>query len=247
MRSRADVAPGSAFAAAFPTDGGDEHQSAPDGSAPSGSGQIESGSDNSRATDAEADEVESAREVQEPAEVESDAPRSAAEHDATPALTEAAAEHDATPEPTEVAAEHDATPAPTEASETVEWHAPSVPAQPAVTSPPSNGNGIPPAPSDGARYDDIWTAAFAPPEQPASPANDGPHMEAAVAATTDVEPSETIAETAAVTAEAPSVDTSPDDLPSPPEDEISAEDDMWSLRARLAEAAARKKSPHGIG
>ena len=36
---------------------------------------------------------------------------------------------------------------------------------------------------------------------------------------------------------------SADDQPSPPEDELSAEDDMWSLRARLADAAARKHLP----
>jgi hypothetical protein len=71
-------------------------------------------------------------------------------------------------------------------------------------------------------------------------------MEAEDAATADEEPSETISESAAVTAEAPSDDTSPEDLPSPPEDEISAEDDMWSLRARLADAAARKRLPHRI-
>jgi hypothetical protein len=35
-----------------------------------------------------------------------------------------------------------------------------------------------------------------------------------------------------------------EDRPAPPEDEVSAEDDMWSLRARLAEAAARKHPPH---
>jgi hypothetical protein len=41
-------------------------------------------------------------------------------------------------------------------------------------------------------------------------------------------------------------EVSPDDQASPPEDEISAEDDMWSLRARLAEAAERKRLPHDI-
>jgi len=39
---------------------------------------------------------------------------------------------------------------------------------------------------------------------------------------------------------------SPDDQPSPPEDGLSAEDDMWSLRARLADAASRKALPHEI-
>ena len=40
-------------------------------------------------------------------------------------------------------------------------------------------------------------------------------------------------------------EVSPDDQPSLPEDLMSAEDEMWSLRARLADAAARKKKlPH---
>ena len=46
--------------------------------------------------------------------------------------------------------------------------------------------------------------------------------------------------------DSPPAAVSADDQPSPPEDELSAEDDMWSLRARLADAAARKHTlPRG--
>ncbi|HJX06900.1 MAG TPA: hypothetical protein VJ736_02410 [Actinomycetota bacterium] len=167
-------------------------------------------------------------------------------------------------------------------TQTVEWHAPVATPDP-VASTTSNGNGIPPAPSDDARYDDIWTAAFAPPEpqpEPATPAEvereaadrrPEPEQPTPVASapeqptTTPSEPeqptpvasapehrapapSEPEQPTAAASStEAPTEDgVSPDDRPSPPEDELSAEDDMWSLRARLAEAATRRQLPHEI-
>jgi len=161
-----------------------------------------------------------------------------------------------------------------EPAPTVEWHAPSsAPAPtakpttsngngiaPAAAAAPSasNGNGVPPAPSDDARYDDIWTAAFASPEPPEpEPAleNGEPHarsLEASHSESQPVQP-ETVASAArpeqpdsSAPAQSPPPvnDASPDDQPSPPEDEISAEDDMWSLRARLADAATRRQLPH---
>jgi hypothetical protein len=141
----------------------------------------------------------------------------------------------------EPAASEPVTPAWGEPTEAVEWHAPSAPV-PADFS--SNGDGIPPAPSDDARYDDIWSAAFAPPapepthengEQPSAP------VEASQA---DAEPEPANVVGAAQEAEAPANEASPDDQPAPPEDRMSADDEMWSLRARLADAAARKKLPH---
>ena len=55
---------------------------------------------------------------------------------------------------------------------------------------------------------------------------------------------ERMAEPAAPEAPAePAPEVAAEDRPAPPEDEVSAEDDMWSLRARLAEAAAKKHPP----
>jgi hypothetical protein len=223
------------FAAAPQTreDVGDQSESGDSAEAPSR--PLESGSEAPQPIDAARSDAEAASaEALEPASVEADT-----DADRLPAAALQS-------EPAPVDAEPDATSTQTEATATVEWRAPSVqPPAVATSSPSDDRNGIPPAPSDEARYDDIWTAAFAPPEQATSPVNGGPHIEAVDAAISDPEPSETIDDMAAVTAEAPP-DTSPDDLPSPPEDEISAEDDMWSLRARLAEAAARKQPPHEI-
>jgi hypothetical protein len=143
----------------------------------------------------------------------------------------------------------------------VEWHAPAATPETVPASP--NGNGIPPAPSDEARYDDIWTAAFAPPEPQPEPAlaESRPPSEEATPEThvsneTTPEPHrsdettpqpEAGEESSTSDGSGPSeADVSPDDQPSPPEDELSAEDDMWSLRARLADAAARKHTlPRG--
>ena len=138
-----------------------------------------------------------------------------------------------------------------EATPAVEWHAPASTPTPVASSPASNGNGIPPAPSDDARYEDIWSAAFAPPEPDKAHANgdqssqddEASHVEADAREPSPVESalepaSEPEPETPAAN------DVSPEDQPSPPEDRMSAEDDMWSLRARLADAAARKRMPH---
>jgi hypothetical protein len=131
----------------------------------------------------------------------------------------------------------------------VEWHA--TPATPETTPASPNGNGVPPAPSDDARYDDIWTAAFAPPEPQPDPVHSG-SQPVSDEATTDRHVSEDATprpdgpEEPSPNDGAGSSETavSADDQPSPPEDELSAEDDMWSLRARLADAAARKHLPH---
>jgi hypothetical protein len=155
---------------------------------------------------------------------------------------------------------------------TVAWRAPT-PAE-AGTAASTNGDGVPPAPSDDTRYDDIWTAAFAPPQQAderqaAEPQAEAqradehqadeqqaaePQAEAQRAAEPEgdgAQPSESRQMTelpAPVPAPAPAAEPTPEvaaeDRPAPQEDEVSAEDDMWSLRARLAEAAARKHPPH---
>jgi hypothetical protein len=136
----------------------------------------------------------------------------------------------------------------------VEWRAPTPSPEPvAAASASSNGNAIPPAPSDEARYDDIWTAAFAPP----APETESAHVEATpdtdrgnVEQQPDTVARSQPADPAPVEASAETTPSdhavSPEDQPSPPEDELSAEDDMWSLRARLAEAAARKKPSHEL-
>jgi len=151
------------------------------------------------------------------------------------------------PEPIEGAPVHE--PAPS--TPAVEWHAPAAASETAPASP--NGNGVPPAPSDDARYDDIWTAAFAPPEpqpEPARSESQPVFNEASTEppASDEATPQPDALEESASTdgSDSPPAAVSADDQPSPPEDELSAEDDMWSLRARLAEAAARKHTlPRG--
>jgi hypothetical protein len=121
----------------------------------------------------------------------------------------------------------------------VEWHAPAPAHQ--TTQPAASSHGsIPPAPSSDARYDDMWTAAFSDPKPEPAPAS------TEVAATENDEAdagssSATDPETTAPQTRAPEAAVSPEDQPSPPEDDLSAEDDMWSLRARL-EAASRKQT-----
>jgi hypothetical protein len=221
----------------------------------------------------EADDVDVASETssQEPSAPEAvDTPVSSGEpslpeRDENEAPADTPAEPIATemsePEPVEDAPVHE--PAPTASA--VEWHAPAATPETAPASP--NGNGIPPAPSDEARYDDIWTAAFAPPEPQPEPAlaesrppseeatpethvsnetTPEPHVsnettpEPHVSNETTPQP-EAREESSTSDGSGPSeADVSPDDQPSPPQDELSAEDDMWSLRARLADAAARK-------
>ncbi len=163
-------------------------------------------------------------------------------------------------------------PAQEPAAPIVAWRAPT-PAE-SETPASTNGAGVPPAPSDEARYDDIWTAAFAPPQQAdepkaAEPEKSEPEAAEPRAAEPEAaepraqEPQESephaaawqedvprpseperMAEPAAPEAPAePAPEVAAEDRPAPPEDEVSAEDDMWSLRARLAEAAAKKHPP----
>jgi hypothetical protein len=160
--------------------------------------------------------------------------------------------------------------APERAAPIVAWRAPTPMVSETAAS--TNGDGIPPAPSDDARYDDIWTAAFAPPQQtdephavePQASEPDGAKLEAQApeaqapeaAEPREPEPREpepqssepgrtTESAPAPAAAAVPAAEVADEDRPAPPEDEVSAEDDMWSLRARLAEAAARKHPPHG--
>jgi hypothetical protein len=180
--------------------------------------------------------------------------------------TEAAAV-DAQPEAPEgvsdVVADEMREPEPTAApaAPTVAWRAPT-PTTSEITA-STNGDAVPPAPSDDARYDDIWTAAFAPPQQAdehqAAEPQDDEHQPAESqaaaqqAAETEAnapQPSEplqmtepTAPEPASAAAAGSTPEVAAEDRPAPPEDEVSAEDDMWSLRARLAEAAARKHPP----
>jgi hypothetical protein len=130
-------------------------------------------------------------------------------------------------------------PAPEPAAPVVAWRAPA-PTEPEIAA-STNGDGVPPAPSDEARYDDIWTAAFAPPQQADEPTSTGaqasPPQEPEVAAP------EVAAPSAPAAPAEPAPEVAAEDRPAPPEDEVSAEDDMWSLRARLAEAAAKKHPP----
>ena len=140
-----------------------------------------------------------------------------------------------------------AEPANPEKTSTVEWHAPA-PAPQAVQpfpQPAASSNGeIPPAPSSDARYDDMWTAAFVPPE-PAVQPDPEPQPEPARTEPSEPENPDVLpAAPAESGSSTPESTVSPDDQPSPPEDELSAEDDMWSLRARL-EAASRKQT-HGM-
>jgi len=129
-------------------------------------------------------------------------------------------------------------PAQPQPTPTVEWHAPSA-SPPLPPTSASDGNGIPPPPADDARYDDIWTAAFAPPgSEPHE--NGGSRANAAEGSQGDPEPDTEPAHAEAMPEPAADQPSS-DDLPSSPEDEMSTDDEMWSLRARLADAAARKK------
>jgi hypothetical protein len=153
-------------------------------------------------------------------------------------------------------------PAPEPAAPIVAWRAPT-PTE-SETAASTNGASVPPAPSDEARYDDIWTAAFAAPQQADEPQAAEPEVAEPQAAEPEAtEPQETEPQAAApqggvpqpsepqrmAQASAPEVPAEPapevaaEDRPAPPEDEVSAEDDMWSLRARLAEAAAKKHPP----
>ena len=96
--------------------------------------------------------------------------------------------------------------------------------EPASSAPASDA--VPPAPSGTDRYDEVWSAPSAPVER-----NGGGSVDATPA------PADDDAVPAAVSA-------TPGEAPSPDDDEAPpAEDDMWSLRARLAEAARKK---HGL-
>jgi hypothetical protein len=157
----------------------------------------------------------------------------------------------------------------TPATPTVEWHATTAPAPQAAQSSPrstaSSNGGIPPAPSSDARYDDMWTAAFAEPQpqpqpqpepEPEPEAEAEPEPEAEAERQPEAEPeaerqpepeparagtarTEDAPQAGSQPAPEPNATMSPEDRPSPPEDGLSVEDDMWSLRARL-EAASRK-------
>jgi hypothetical protein len=206
--------------------------------------------------------VETEVSMPEPAGVQSDEPdhveSSVDEERGEMRAVEAAETEVHSPEPTgaESAAPEPAesvTPSWGEPAPAVEWHAPSAPT-PVASSP--NGNGIPPAPSDDARYDDIWSAAFAPPEpepayengdqqsEPVEASHADAELESVEASHADAELEPANSVGSAQETEAPANEVSPDDQPAPPEDRLSADDEMWSLRARLADAAARKKMPH---
>ena len=142
-------------------------------------------------------------------------------------------------------------PAQEPAASVVAWRA-QAPTEPEIAA-STNGDGVPPAPSDEARYDDIWTAAFAPPQQADEPAAEEaqasppqepePEVAAPEVAAPEVAAPEVAAPSAPAAAAEPAPEVAAEDRPAPPEDEVSAEDDMWSLRARLAEAAAKKHPP----
>jgi hypothetical protein len=112
-----------------------------------------------------------------------------------------------------------------------------------VAEPPA---AVPPAPAPAARYDDMWSTPYEEPTRPGSEPQDDRQDLA----------SEAIAELsqAAGLAAAPerngngAAEATADRQPEPPEehpeDGPPPADDMWSLRARLADAAARKK--HGL-
>jgi hypothetical protein len=137
------------------------------------------------------------------------------------------------------------TPAPVETPRAPAEEPRSVPSTPEATAQ------VPPAPADADRYDDMWTAAFSPPPlaeaQPvrSEPAPARPTPEPARPTPgTVVERPEAEAEPARPEREAAAAPGgSAADEPGEPTDELSP-DDMWSLRARLAEAAARKKRHH---
>ena len=183
--------------------------------------------------------VEMAVSSSEPSQPEQDEVGAPVQSESSPIVDEIS-------EPEPVEGERVREPAPS--TPAVEWHAPAATSETAPASP--NGNGVPPAPSDDARYDDIWTAAFAPPEpQPGSAPSESQPMsdeattepQASDEATPQPESLEESSQTEGSVS--PPAAMSADDQPSPPEDELSAEDDMWSLRARLADAAARKHLP----
>jgi hypothetical protein len=81
---------------------------------------------------------------------------------------------------------------------------------------------VPPAPAGDDRYDDMWTTVGREPEAEAAP---------------DAEP-----EPARASDQAPEAE--PEDAPSGEDESELSPDDMWSLRARLADAAARKRQNH---
>jgi hypothetical protein len=214
--------------------------------------------------------------------------------DVIEAPTQANAAADAEAVAQSEAPEPEPEPAPETSAPTVAWRAPTPTVSETAAS--TNGDRVPPAPSDDARYDDIWTAAFAPPQQaeqeperepqgaepPAAERESEPQVaqpEASEPAAPEPETSEPEASEpeasepheserqerelqasepqpseprpmtepsapAPAAAAEPVPEVAAEDRPSPPEDEVSAEDDMWSLRARLAEAATRKHPPH---
>ena len=91
---------------------------------------------------------------------------------------------------------------------------------------------VPPAPADDDRYGGMWSTPYAAPE----PERAEPDP---VAQASDPEPAQAHETSELATGEA---DEAPESEPSGgPDDEIEADDDMWSLRARLADAAARKR------
>jgi Na+-transporting methylmalonyl-CoA/oxaloacetate decarboxylase gamma subunit len=186
-------------------------------------------------------------------------------HPDTASQLETPAAERAVPEPREPAFARTSGPEPTPepAAPIVAWRVPS-PTE-SETAASTNGGGVPPAPSDEARYDDIWTAAFAPPQQADEPEAVEPQasqpkeaepeaVEPQASQPMEAEPEAAEPEAAqpqaepsayAVPAE-PGPDVAAEDRPAPPEDEVSAEDDMWSLRARLAQAAAKKHPPRSL-
>jgi hypothetical protein len=99
--------------------------------------------------------------------------------------------------------------------------------EPASADPVSSDDEDPPAPSGHDRYDDVWAAAF--------PTQSNGNGAEPVSAEVEAEPAEPSAEPAAEPAQASSA-TQSDDQASEPEGNVSVEDDLWALRARLAHA-----------
>jgi hypothetical protein len=109
----------------------------------------------------------------------------------------------------------------------------------AVVAAPSEA--VPPPPTGEDRYDDVWAAAFPQPDTDANGLVDeaaGSPEQTPAPETTDsreVEPStggQPSSEGEPVAAEA----SSGPDAPDAPSDEVSVDDDLWALRARLAHA-----------
>jgi hypothetical protein len=100
-----------------------------------------------------------------------------------------------------------------------------------VSSEPASA-AVPPAPSSAARYDDMWTPA------PAAPAE--ANAEPVEASTVGAAPRGPAEQPTSTASEATTSSDAGHDETAEPEDELSP-DDMWSLRARLADAAARKR------